>query len=111
MLLDNAAPSIVVLPGALLEYSLPAPNGRWINAPGGSTQLLTDGVTSDYPFACSPGVSGSSSDVVAQNGPQCTGLCPEGFMCPGATGTPATCSEGGFCPRSSAAAAPCPDVN
>ena len=46
--------------------------GKLFNAPGGSTQLLTDGATSDYPFACSPGVSGSSSDVVAQNGPQCT---------------------------------------
>eukprot|EP00966_Prymnesium_polylepis_P213662 4948104-Prymnesium_polylepis.1 len=44
-------------PPASVRYTLPAPPGRWIFAPGGNTSQLDPGVIdSDFPFACSPGL-------------------------------------------------------
>ena len=106
LLRDNAEPSVVVGGGAQLAYGLPAPLGRYINAPDSGVQNLT-GVAGDYPFACAPGVSGASDDPSAQNGPWCFGLCPAGKMCPGATGVPEPCSAGGYCAEGSPTAVMC----
>ena len=106
LLLDNAE-SLVVNGGASVRYELPAPLGRYINAPNSDAQELAS-VAGDFPFACAPGVSGNSSAVSAQNGPQCSGLCPPGFMCPGATGDPAPCIAGGYCAGGNPRAEPCP---
>ena len=108
----NTAPSVKLEEGQL-RYQLPAPRGRWIYAPGNDTQDLSiSGVEDDFPFACAPGVSGrldsDEGGVTTQNGPQCTGLCPAGSMCPGATGEPARCSAGGYCAGSNPSATPCP---
>ena len=97
LLSGEVAPAVRLRDGARLRYRLPALKGRWIFAPGGDEQELTEDVDGDFPFACAPGVSGSSDDMEKQNGPQCSGLCPAGFMCPGATGEPRPCSAGGYC--------------
>ena len=44
-----------------------------------------------------------------QNGPQCSGLCPSGKMCPGATREPLPCIAGGYCAGSNPGATPCPE--
>ena len=100
--------SVSRLGDSRLRYELPAPRGRFIDAPGGSEQQLTVGIAGDYPYSCGPGVSGDSTETSAQNGPWCFGLCPAGKMCPGATGAPLPCSAGGFCAGKDAFAAPCP---
>ena len=56
-----------------------------------------------FPFDCPPGVLGASHEPLKQTTPQCSGACPEGWMCPGATATPLPCSLGAYCPRGSAA--------
>ena len=110
-LLRNEVPSVTRLAG-LVTYRLPAPRGRFIDAPGGTIQPLDDGLAGDYPFACAPGVSGALDSAAGgstvQNGPQCTGLCPPGKTCPGATAEPEPCATGGFCAGSNPGATPCP---
>ena len=105
-LLRNNAKSLEVDDSSSVHYQLPAPLGRYINAPNGFEQELTS-VEGDFPFACAPGVSGASDDRSAQNGPQCSGLCPAGKMCPGATAEPEPCSAGGYCAEGSPTAVPC----
>ena len=100
------AKSLVVDDSSSVHYQLPAPLGRYINAPNGDEEELTS-VEGDFPFACAPGVSGASDDRSAQNGPQCSGLCPAGKMCPGATAEPEPCSAGGYCAEGSPTAVPC----
>ena len=108
LLSGEVAPAVRLRDGARLRYRLPALKGRWIFAPGGDEQELTEDVDGDFPFACAPGVSGSSDDMEKQNGPQCSGLCPAGFMCPGATGEPRPCSAGGYCSGGDPLAERCP---
>ena len=107
LLQDNSEPS-VVQNGAKLQYRLPAPDGRWIDAPGGSTQNLEQGVAGDFPFACAPGVFGRANDTKGQSTPSCSGFCLAGYLCSGATVEPEPCPEASFCPVGSAALTPCP---
>ena len=91
---------------AVLRYTLPAPPGRyaaeaaicprrpvltrgyahfalgrWLIIPGDRTSRLDPGaVDSEFPFACSAGVVGGTSDA-EQKGPQCAGACPAGVPC------------------------------
>ena len=113
----NSAPTIARpdgTAGIAIAYELPAPRGRWIDAPGQDTQdLALSNMLGDFPFACAPGVAGTfdsenGGGVTAQNGPQCSGLCPAGFMCPGATADPEPCAAGGYCAGSNPGATPCP---
>ena len=109
LLVGNGAPSVM----GVVRYALPAPRGRWIDAPGGDEQLLNNGAASDFPFACAPGVSGERDSTedggsTNQNGLQCTAVCPAGKMCPGAAAQPEPCSRGGYCAGGNPAATPCP---
>ena len=118
LFVSNSAPTIARradgVPDIVISYQLPAPQGRWIDAPGQDTQSLAlSNLLGDFPFACAPGVAGTYDSaglggVTAQNGPQCSGLCPAGFMCPGATADPEPCAAGGYCAGSSPGATPCP---
>ena len=107
LLLSNTEPSIAATSGPV-SYRLPAPRGRFITAAGGGTQDLSYGFPADFPLACAPGVSGASELQTVENGPWCKGICPAGFMCPGATGEPLPCSAGGYCGGSNPGATPCP---
>ena len=103
---------IAVVGDGRLKYELPAPLGRWIYAPGDDVQELTANEPGEFPFACAPGVNGSSAAIEAQNGPQCAGMCEAGTSCPAATAAPVPCKQGHFCPAGepAAAAVPCRDV-
>ena len=105
-LLRNNTESLVVDESSSVIYQLPAPLGRYINAPNDDEEELAS-TAGDFPFACAPGVSGASSAPSQQNGPQCSGLCPAGKMCPGATGVPEPCSAGGYCAEGSPTAVMC----
>ena len=112
LLLSNTAsgkPSSVFIGSGSVTYQLPAPLGRWVLTDGrGAKSALSQGATSsDFPYPCSPGIVGSTFDVSAQSGPQCSGLCPPGDFCPANTSQPRLCPMGHFCAEASPAASPC----
>ena len=72
----NVAPhgsAILLSPAATLEYSLPAPPGRWLYIRQGllTFQLDQGHEDSDFPYACPNGVVGGPSPA-EQSGPQCS---------------------------------------
>ena len=74
---QNSAPdgrdSISIHPGGTVDYTLPAPPGRWLLvSDSASFRFRLDCKTtySDFPFACSPGIVGGSTPE-KQWGPQC----------------------------------------
>ena len=90
-----------------VTYELPAPLGRWINNPSGRQQLESEAIDGDLPYACRPGLYGNTSAVSAQNGPQCSGVCPAGKSCSGATVVPEQCAKSTYCPKGSLRGIPC----
>lgn len=70
---DGGGGSVYLSPAAELEYTLPAPPGRWLNIRQGITfqlELVVEDL--DFPYACSAGVVGGPS-VEDQMGPGCSG--------------------------------------
>ena len=66
--------SIQLSPAAKVEYTLPAPPGRWLFVRQGvSFQLDPGSENSDFPYACPAGIVGGTS-VAEQTGPQCSRL-------------------------------------
>eukprot|EP00966_Prymnesium_polylepis_P182093 4218141-Prymnesium_polylepis.2 len=104
---DGSGPSIHLSQTGTIEYTLPAPPGRWLFVRTGDTFQLDPGGQDDFPFACPSGVVGSSS-AQEQKGPQCSGPCPEGRFCPTATIHPQPCARGFFCPSGTPVAISCP---
>ena len=81
LLKDNESPSkghSIYFEAGALQYQLPAPLGRWIFAPTGTSQHFIQGqqVDDDFPYACSPGVVGDGLEVSSQNSPICSRPCP-----------------------------------
>ena len=107
---DNADQSVYVAERAAgqLVYLLPTRLGQWLPAYGGDSAALPTGATSsDYPYACAPGLVGASYAAAVQSDPGCGGLCPAGHVCTGGTWQPELCSAGGYCPEGSPAVTPC----
>ncbi len=109
---------------ASIHYVLDAPPGRYMSRTG---RLTSDGlpwpellgravqafapgaVSEDFPYACAAGAFGQAGAPEAeQSGPSCSGRCPAGKKCPGATVEPLPCDAGGYCAAGSAVAVPCP---
>ena len=72
------------------------------------TILPLGSIDEDYPYLCSSGLYGSTSDVSVQSTPQCQGYCPGGYKCGPATVVPVACSPGTYCERGSSLSTPCP---
>ena len=65
-------------------------------------------VEDDFPFACAPGLLGST-DPASQISARCAGLCPAGHLCPNERTTmPAACPVGFYCPMGSVTPSVCP---
>ena len=110
---DNVAPvgaSISLADGATLSYTLPSPLGRWLFIASGDTysQVPGSAVDQDFPFACSPGVLGSSYALASQSGPACHEVCPAGSFCGSASVESIECAAGTFCPTGSPSETACP---
>ena len=106
----EASGSSIYLAGSsgTLEYTLPAPPGRWLNIRQGLTFELGPGAEDlDFPYACAAGVVGGTSPE-EQLGPGCSRPCPAGRLCPPATTQPQPCTRGSYCPRGTPTAIPCP---
>ena len=90
--------SLFLANGSTADYTLPCPLGRWIQADPHtrSERVDVDAIDSDFPYACSPGLYGNSSN--AQSSPRCSGECPKGYVCPVSTVTPRPCPKGRYCP-------------
>ena len=89
-----------ISPSSRLVYTLPAPPGRWIESlPRSSTEPLREvsELNRDYPNPCAPGLVGYDGVDAGQSSAACSGSCPAGFECPGATTQPAPCEPGYFC--------------
>ena len=99
--------ALAMVTGGRVIYSLPAPLGRWIRGPTGQQQLNDGATDGDFPYPCAPGLYGDTTETSAQDGPQCTGLCPEGKGCAGATVVPEDCTRGTYCPIGSMRGIPC----
>ena len=72
---SNSAPSnlggAIQLVDGTLEYTLPAPPGRYLFITKGDTFSLEPGaVDTDFPLSCPAGVVGGTSER-EQSGPQC----------------------------------------
>ena len=95
----NGGSTFFIDQGASVEYTMPAPLGRWILATHDATARLDYGTwSSDYPFACTPGIVGRSLNPDDQSQPGCSGLCPAGYSCAApATTIPELCPRGHFC--------------
>jgi len=105
----NSASESIWVAGGELWYVLPAPLAHWINSLGQDRLELTVGTAyGDYPHACSAGLYGNGASLEEQSSPLCSGLCPAGKICGGATADPVTCEQGGYCPEGSPASRPCP---
>ena len=66
--------AIALSPAGALDYTLPAPPGRWLFVRQGKTFQLDPGATGpDFPYACPAGVVGGSLPE-EQSGPQCSRL-------------------------------------
>eukprot|EP00966_Prymnesium_polylepis_P005565 127388-Prymnesium_polylepis.1 len=65
--------SMLLSSNSTIEYTLPAPPGRWLFVRQGlSFQVENGPVDSDFPFACPAGVIGGSSST-SQSSPGCAG--------------------------------------
>jgi len=108
----NSAPtgsgnSIYLSPGSVLEYTLPAPPGHWLNIRRGITFELSPGAEDlDFPYRCQAGVVGGIS-ADEQSGPGCSRICPAGNLCGEKTIRPSPCTLGAYCPLGTTAALPC----
>ena len=72
-------------------------------------QVPTSALDVDLPYACAPGILGSSHPD-DQRSAFCAGLCPVGQRCPeAATTEPRPCTEGNFCPAGTSVPRPCPE--
>jgi len=72
-------------------------------------QVPTSALDVDLPYACAPGILGSSHPD-DQKSAFCAGLCPAGQRCPeAATTEPRPCTEGNFCPAGTSVPQPCPE--
>ena len=72
-------------------------------------QVPTSALDVDLPYACAPGILGSSHPD-DQKSAFCAGLCPAGQRCPeAATTEPRPCTEGNFCPAGTSVPRPCPE--
>jgi len=106
-------------------YVLPAPMGFWVantqkcvpsvhgdlcssRVNAMVTLMLPGALDDDFPFICSAGLLGDSYEVSAQNNPQCSGVCPAGYLCSGGTVVPVPCETGTYCDKGSPAPTPCP---
>ena len=70
-------------------------------------QVPTSALDVDLPYACAPGILGSSHPD-DQRSAFCAGLCPVGQRCPeAATTEPRPCTEGNFCPAGTSVPRPC----
>ena len=66
--------TIYLSPAGSVEYTLPAPPGRWLFIRQGTKYNLDPGSeNSDFPYACPAGVVGGNKPE-EQSGPQCSGL-------------------------------------
>ena len=92
----------------MLEYHLPTPLGHYviITDRGTSTQLGMAIVDATFPFECTPGSYGDNE--TAQSSPRCSGRCPAGYHCPGATVHPILCARGKYCPEGAQVETDCP---
>ena len=91
-----------------LPYTQPC---NWIDKPhllGLRMYRLPQGTGEQtFPFACAPGVEGSS-DADEQISALCKGQCPPGRMCPhAATVDPKLCPSAHFCSRGTSVPTPC----
>ena len=69
---DGSGSSMYISHDATVEYTLPAPPGRWLSIRQGHTLLLDQGAEDlDLPYACSAGVIGGTSPI-EQSGPGCS---------------------------------------
>jgi len=106
----------------VVTYVLPAPLAHWIAnvvecGPADSwcfteygrffSRLTSASVNVDYPYVCPPGLFGNSTQPPHQSSPQCSGSCPAGKFCSGATVWPQVCEKGTFCNQGSPAPTPC----
>jgi hypothetical protein len=79
MLISNSADSkvgesIYLSQAGLVDYTLPAPPGRWLFIRQGTTfHLGSGGEDSDFPYDCPAGVVGGPTPE-DQSGPQCAEL-------------------------------------
>ena len=89
--------SIRVSSNGLLEYTLPAPSGRYVSIRYDLTYRLDpdEDENLDFPYACPDGTVGSS-DPKYQRGQGCESLCPAGRLCGRATTVPAPCPRGHY---------------
>eukprot|EP00966_Prymnesium_polylepis_P061918 1436653-Prymnesium_polylepis.1 len=83
----------LVFPGTL-DYTFPAPPGRYLFVRTGNTFLLADGAEdSDFPYPCPAGIIGGfNADV--QRSPACSRPCDGGRYCPPATTQSQPCPVG-----------------
>jgi len=65
-------------------------------------------VDAAFPFECDAGSYGNDRDRSTQSSPRCSGRCPPGYHCPGATVVPIRCRPGTYCVEGSAAETLCP---
>ena len=70
---DGGGSSIYLSFNSTLQYTLPAPAGRWLTIRQGDTYQLEYGAEElAFPYLCSPGVVGGTS-FADQLGPGCSG--------------------------------------
>ena len=100
--------SIVLSAVATVQYTLPAPPGRWLFIRQGTTFQVEPGtaVDSEFPFDCPAGVVGGTS-VRDQSGPGCSRQCDAGTMCPPGTMHALPCPQGHYCPQGTVTAVAC----
>ena len=69
---DGGGGSIHLAKNGTLQYTLPAPPGRWLNIRQGITFVLDPGAEDlDFPYSCSAGVVGGALHE-EQVGPGCS---------------------------------------
>ena len=93
-----------------LEYRLPTPLGHYVQILNrGLVAKVTTAIIDDpYPFECAGGSYGGSDAREVQSSPRCSGRCPAGFTCPGATAIPLICPRGKYCEAGVSVEADCP---
>ena len=100
--------SILLSSNGTVEYTLPAPPGRWLFIRQGASFSIEPGTTvdSEFPFYCPAGVVGGTS-AREQSGPGCSRQCDAGSLCPPGTTRPLSCPRGYFCPQGTTREVPC----
>ena len=112
MLLGHSKQSVILVSeSARVRYELPAPLGRYayIQDSSGIYHFIPgEQLLGDFPFACSAGIVGDSSDARHQSSPGCARVCPAGHYCSAGTVLEQVCENGTFCPMGSPATQDCP---